>query len=156
MGPGRPTDQLRPDVAVSTGHDSNIATKDSSWTVAETVERLTTLMTQRGMTIFATIDQRAAALTVGQDLRDTTLIFFGNPVAGTPIMRAEPLSALDLPLKVLVWDDVGRTRVSYLTPAALAARYDLSESLVAPLAGIGKLTDDALSPTPFGDATTTG
>jgi uncharacterized protein (DUF302 family) len=102
-------------------------------------------MTERGITIFTTIDQRAAANGVGQELRETVLIIFGNPAAGTPIMDAEPLAGLDLPLKLLVWDDDGRTRVSYLTPAALAARYELSESLAAGLGGIDSLTDNALT-----------
>jgi uncharacterized protein (DUF302 family) len=125
-------------------------TKDSPWPVADTVERLTALVAARGMTIFATIDQRQAAQSAGQELRQTILVLFGNPAAGTPVMDAEPLAGLDLPLKLLVWDDEGRTRVSYLTPAALAARYALSPSLAAPLAGIDKLTEDALTDTPSG------
>src|ERR1700735_4405947 len=85
-------------------------TKDSQCPVADTVDRLTTLMAQRGITVFATIDQRAAARTVGMELRETVLILFGNPAAGTPVMDTNPLAALDLPLKVLVWDEHGRTR----------------------------------------------
>lgn len=123
-----------------------VTTKDSPWPVADTVERLSSLITDRGMAIFATIDQAAAARSVGQELRETVLILFGNPAAGTPIMDAEPLTALDLPMKLLVWDADGDTRVSYLSPEALAARYRLSESLAAPLAGIDKLTDDVLYP----------
>jgi uncharacterized protein (DUF302 family) len=124
---------------------SDYTTKDSSWPVADTVDRLTTLMAKRNMTIFATIDQRAAAREVGGDLRETILIIFGNPVAGTPAMAARPLAALDLPLKVLVWDDDGQTRVSYLAPRVLAARHELPDSLAAPLAGIDRLTDAALT-----------
>ena len=123
---------------------SDHTTKDSRWPVADTVERFTTLLGERGMTIFAVIDQQAAARTVGQDLRDTVLILFGNPAGGTPIMNAEPLSGLDLPLKLLVWDDGGHTKVSYLTPAALGARYGIPDALIAPLAGIDALTDAAL------------
>jgi uncharacterized protein (DUF302 family) len=126
-------------------HDHpDATTKDSPWPVANTVERLTALIVKRGMTVFATIDQRAAAQGVGQDLRETVLIAFGNPAGGTPVMDAVPLAGLDLPLKLLVWDDGGSTRVSYLTPAVLAARYDLPQSLSAPLAGIDQLTDAAL------------
>jgi uncharacterized protein (DUF302 family) len=128
-------------------HDSHPdhTTKDSPWPVARTVERLTALIARRGMTIFATIDQRAAAESVGQELRETVLIIFGSPAAGTPVMDFAPLSGLDLPLKLLVWNDDGQTRVSYLTPAALAARYTLPRSLAAPLAGIDQLTEDALT-----------
>jgi uncharacterized protein (DUF302 family) len=125
-------------------------TKDSRWPVPATVERLTGLIAERGMTTFATIDQRAAARRAGLELRETVLIIFGNPAAGTPVMDAQPLAALDLPLKLLVWDDDGRTRVSYLTPAVLAARYALAESLAAPLAGIERLVDTALTTTRAG------
>lgn len=123
-------------------------TKDSPWPVPATVERLTGLMAERGMTIFATIDQRAAAESAGLELRETVLIVFGNPVGGTPVMDAEPLAALDLPLKLLVWDDDGDTRVSYLKPSVLAARYALPKLLAAPLGTFEKLVDTAL-----GDAT---
>jgi uncharacterized protein (DUF302 family) len=119
-------------------------TKDSPWPVADTVARLTVLMAERSMTIFATIDQSAAARQAGLELRETVLIIFGNPAAGTPVMDTEPLAGLDLPLKVQVWDDRGHTRVSYLSPAALTARYELPESLTAPLAGIDQLTETAL------------
>jgi uncharacterized protein (DUF302 family) len=123
---------------------NDYTTKSSPWSVTTTVERLTGLMDERSLTIFATIDQRAAARSVGQDLRETVLIIFGNPAAGTPVMDAEPLAGLDLPLKLLVWDDDGRTRISYLSPAALAARYGLAQSLAAPLAAIDQLTDAGL------------
>ncbi len=119
-------------------------TKQSPWPVPETVTRITDLLLARGMTVFATIDQRAAAHTVGLELRETVLVLFGNPAGGTPVMAAVPLSALDLPLKLVVWDEEGTTRVSYLSPAALAERYGLSQSLAAPLAGIDPLTDAAL------------
>ncbi|HEY2225397.1 DUF302 domain-containing protein [Actinomycetospora sp.] len=121
-------------------------TKPSPWSVEETAERLTTLIAARGMTLFATIDQRAAARDAGLELRDTVLLLFGNPAAGTPVMEAAPLAALDLPLKLLVWDDEGQTQVSYVTPAELAARHHLSPALAAPLAGIDGLTDIGLSP----------
>ena len=140
--PSPATDRER--LIVSDSH-SDYITKDSPWPVAETIARLTELITQRGIMIFATIDQRAAARDAGLELRDTVLIIFGNPAAGTPVMDAYPLAALDLPLKLVVWDDHGHTRVSYLTPAALAARYALPESLAAPLAAIDQLTDAALS-----------
>jgi uncharacterized protein (DUF302 family) len=124
---------------------ADVTSKDSPWPVTDTVQRLTTLMTGRGMTIFATIDQSAAARSVSQDLRETVLIIFGNPASGTPVMDAVPLAALDLPLKLVVWDDDGQTRVSYLAPTALAARYALPDALAAPLAGIDTITDAALT-----------
>ena len=83
----------------------------------------------------------AEARGAGLDLRDTTLVIFGNPAAGTPVMEAAPLSALDLPLKVLIWDDEGQAKVTYTAPEALALRYGLTSELAARLAGIGPLTD---------------
>ena len=81
-------------------------------------------------------------MTVGLDLRETTLVVFGNPAVGTGVMDAAPLAALDLPLKVLVWSDGdGVTQVSYTDPAVLAARYGLGADVVAPLEGVHALTD---------------
>ena len=72
----------------------------------------------------------------------TTLVVFGNPAAGTPVMEAAPLAALDLPLKVLVWADGERgTQVSYTDPSVLAARYGLRPGPAAALEGIHGLTD---------------
>ena len=98
------------------------------------------------MKLFAVIDQRDEAQRAGLDLRDTTLVVFGNPAAGTAVMAAAPLSAIDLPLKVLVWDDAGQTKVSYTSPAELATRHHLSDELAAKLAGIGALTDALVAP----------
>ncbi len=123
------------------GDDARIVTKLSPRPVADTVARLTELVHAKGLTLFAVIDQRAEARAAGLELRETTLVVFGSPAAGTPVMAAVPLAALDLPLKVLVWDDDGRTQVSYTAPAALAARYGLSADLALNLAGIDALTD---------------
>jgi len=87
------------------------------------------------------IDQAAAAREAGQELRDTTLVIFGSPAAGTPVMAAAPLAALDLPLKVLIWDDAGQTKVTYYSPDELAARYQLGADLAGNLAAINPLTD---------------
>ena len=72
---------------------------------------------------------------MGLTLRDTTVVIFGNPKGGTPVMEAVPTAALDLPLKILVWDDAGQTKVSYLDPQALAARYDIPDELAGPARG---------------------
>ena len=120
---------------------SGIVTKSSPLTVSETVARLSGLLTQKGLRMFSVIDQRAEAADVGLELRETTLVLFGSPVFGTPVMAAAPLSALDLPLKVLVWDNGGRTSVSYVSPDKLASRYGLPEELAARLAGIDTLTE---------------
>jgi uncharacterized protein (DUF302 family) len=121
--------------------ETGIVTKLSQSSVSSTVEHLSSMIRAKGMTLFAVIDQSAAARQVGLNLRETSLVIFGNPLAGTPVMAASPLSALDLPLKVLVWSDEGQTKVSYYAPSALAARYDLDAELAQNLAGIDALTD---------------
>jgi uncharacterized protein (DUF302 family) len=126
-------------------HDAGVVTKVSPRSVAETVSRFTDMLAGKGMTLFATIDQSAAATQAGLQLRDTVLVVFGNPAAGTLVMQAAPLAALDLPLKVLVWDDAGQTKVTYVSPGALAERYDLTADLEAKLAGIDPLTDALVS-----------
>jgi len=93
------------------------------------------------MKLFATFDHRGEARRAGFELRDTVVVVFGSPAAGTPVMTAAPLAALDLLLKVLVWDDEGRTKISYADPSALAARHGLDAQLAARLAGINALTD---------------
>jgi len=134
------------------GNDPGIVTKLSHLSVADTVARLTGMVSAKGMRLFAVIDQRAEARQAGLDLRETTLVIFGSPAAGTPVMAAAPLSALDLPLKVLVWDDQGQTKVSYVAPATLAARYHLGAGLAGNLAGINALTDALVAPQASGAA----
>jgi len=121
--------------------ETEITTKITPRSVTETVSRLTGILGAKGLKVFAVIDQAAEARQVGLQLRETTLVLFGNPAAGTPVMVAAPLSALDLPLKVLIWDDAGQTKVTYYGPAALAARYGLNAELTANLAAIDPLTD---------------
>jgi uncharacterized protein (DUF302 family) len=129
-----------------TENEAGVVTKFSPRSVADTVARLKDLLAARNQKLFAVIDQRAEAQQAGLDLRDTTLVIFGNPAAGTPVMDAVPLSALDLPLKVLVWADGEQAKVSYYSPAALAARHHLPADLAARLAGIDPLTDALIAP----------
>lgn len=124
---------------------AGLITKLSSLSVPDTVSRLLTLVASKGMKVFAVIDHSGEAANVGLVLRDTKVVVFGSPQAGTPVMQASPLAALDLPLKVLVWADGDQTKVSYASPAALAARYDLSPELALRLAGIDALTDAVVS-----------
>ncbi|HTW21548.1 MAG TPA: DUF302 domain-containing protein, partial [Mycobacteriales bacterium] len=120
--------------------------KDSPRPFDDTVNRLVDLVTARGMKVFVVVDQAAEARAVGLQLRPTTLVVFGNPAAGTTVMAAAPLAALDLPLKVLIWADGDATKVSYLSPDALAARYRLDPDVAQNLAGIEPLTDALVSP----------
>src|SRR5690242_21079498 len=124
-----------------TQDEADVVTKLSPHSVADTVSKLTGMISAKGIRLFAVIDQSAEARQVGLSLRETTLVIFGSPAAGTPVMAAAPLAALDLPLKVLVWDDDGQTKVTYYSPAALAVRYHLSADLAGNLAAIDALTD---------------
>jgi uncharacterized protein (DUF302 family) len=128
--------------------EPDVTTKISTRSVADTVARLTDLIAaKKGLKLFAVIDQAAEALTAGLELRETTLVIFGSPAAGTPVMDAKPLAALDLPLKVLVWaGGDGRTRVSYYDPAAVAARHHLGAELGERLAAVDPLTDALIAP----------
>ena len=123
-----------------------ILTKESPRSVADTVARLVDLTAAKGLKVFAVIDHSGEARDRGIELRDTKVVLFGSPEAGTPVMVAAPLAALDLPLKVLVWDDGGQTKVSYTAPSVLAARFHLSDELAGRLAGIEGLTDALVAP----------
>lgn len=125
--------------------DDQLVTKPSPFSVADTVARLSTLVAEKGITLFGVIDHSGEAHARGLELRDTKVVIFGSPEAGTPVMQAAPLAALDLPLKVLVWDDGGQTKLTYSAPAALAARYGLSDELAKRLAAIDPLTDALIS-----------
>jgi uncharacterized protein (DUF302 family) len=120
-------------------------TKVSPRSVEDTVARFSEVLAGKGVKLFAVIDHSGEAAKVGLDLRDTKVVIFGAPQAGTPVMEAVPVAALDLPLKVAVWDDDGRTTLTYTAPAALAARYGLSGDLAARLAAIDPLTDAVVS-----------
>ena len=124
-----------------TQDEAGIVTKLSPLSVTGTVAKLTGMLGAKGVKLFAVIDQSAEARRAGLYLRETTLVIFGSPAAGTPVMAASPLAALDLPLKALVWDDDGQTSVSYYSPAALAARHHLGAELAGNLASIDALTD---------------
>jgi uncharacterized protein (DUF302 family) len=123
-----------------------VTTKVSPRSVDETVARLVEVIADKGLKLFAVFDHSGEARANGLEVRDTKVVVFGSPLAGTPVMEAAPLAALDLPLKVLVWADGDETKLAYAGPAELAARYGLSDELAARLAGIDAVTDAALAP----------
>lgn len=125
---------------------AGIVIKTSPLSVADAVSRLSELAAEKGMKLFALIDHSGEAHAAGLELRDTRVVIFGNPAGGTPVMEAAPLAALDLPLRVLVYDDDGRTMVCYVPPRELARRYGLSDELAARFAGIEALTDALSGP----------
>jgi uncharacterized protein (DUF302 family) len=122
-----------------------LVTKLSPRSVDDTVARLSEIAASKGLKVFAVVDHSGEAEAAGLALRNTKVVIFGSPAAGTPVMQAVPQAALDLPLKVLVWDDGGQTTLNYTAPAALASRWGLSDELAARLAGIDGLTDAAIA-----------
>lgn len=121
--------------------DGGIVTKSGSGSVDQLVARLTDMIGKKDLMLFAVVDHSGEAKRCGLELRDTKVVIFGSPRAGTPVMQASPLIALDLPLKVLIWDDGGQTKISYTDPAILATRHHLTGQLATRLDGIGPLTD---------------
>jgi uncharacterized protein (DUF302 family) len=130
----------------TTGTETDVVTKLSPLSVADTTAKLTGIIAAKGVKLFDVIDQAAEARQAGLTLRDTVLVIFGNPAAGTPVMTASPLAALDLPLKVLIWSDNGQTKISYYAPAALAARHHIGPELAGNLAAVNALTDALVAP----------
>jgi uncharacterized protein (DUF302 family) len=118
-----------------------LVTKLSRLSVDDTVARITETVVAKGAKVFAVIDHSGEARAVGLELRETKVVIFGSPEAGTPVMQAVPLAALDLPLKVLVWAEGDQTKLSYAPPAELAARYGLGDELAARLAAVDAITD---------------
>lgn len=117
-----------------------LTTVESHFGPRETLDRLETDVKGKGLTVFARIDHAAGAAAVGMTLLPIAVLIFGNARGGTPLMQANPLIGIDLPLKVLVWQDTsGKTWLSYTDPALLAQRYGLpaeTSAQVKVLAGV--------------------
>jgi uncharacterized protein (DUF302 family) len=106
--------------------------------VTSTVAKVEAALRARGITLFAAVDHAAGAREAGLELADEVLLVFGNPKAGTALMQADPSAGIELPLRMLVWDERGTTRVGFSDPAELAGSYDLagSEPVLARLRGL--------------------
>ena len=118
--------------------------RDSPHAFGETVQRIEKTIEARGLTLFAKVDHSAAATGAGLALRPTTLLIFGNPKGGTPIMQAQPTAAIDLPLKALVWQgDDGKVKVA-VNAAELYLRHGLNAEQAKPLAGAFAVVEAAL------------
>jgi uncharacterized protein (DUF302 family) len=116
----------------------------SDHSVDETVEQLKRILQERGITLFALIDHSGEAAKAGMQMRPTKLLIFGNPKAGTPVMLAAPTSAIDLPLKTLVWEDVqGKVWVSYNSPDYLQERHNVPANLLPNIAAIESVAKKA-------------
>jgi len=115
-----------------TGETGNgIVSRRSAHPVDETVERLKSVLAAKGVKLFALVDHSGEAAKAGLSMPPTKLLIFGNPAAGTPVMLAAPSIAIDLPLKILVWQDAnGNAWLSWNSPAWLTQRHSVPEALV--------------------------
>jgi uncharacterized protein (DUF302 family) len=126
--------------------NSGIISLPSPYSVTETIDRLVSILQTKGIHIFARIDQKAEAEKVGLTMPPTQLLLFGNPKAGTPLMVAEPTIALDLPLKILVWESAsGEVWLSYNDTNYLKQRFSLSDELVKNIAIVPSLVEQVLA-----------
>ena len=108
------------------------------------VQNFEEILQAKGVKLFALVDHSGEAEKAGIEMRPTKLLIFGNPKAGTPVMIASPSIAIDLPLKVLVWEDAGgKVWISYNAPAYLQARHGLPQELVQNIAVVGALATKA-------------
>ncbi|MGZ8995925.1 MAG: DUF302 domain-containing protein [Rhodospirillales bacterium] len=124
--------------AMAAAEEEALVVETSPHDVPATVQRLEAAVVAKGAKVVAAIDHAAAARASGLSLRPTVLVLFGNPKLGTPLMQSEQTAGLDLPLRVLVWQDAaGATQVGYTPPAAIAARHRIEDhgELIEKMAG---------------------
>jgi uncharacterized protein (DUF302 family) len=115
--------------------DNGIIDTPSNHSVDQTAERLKEILQAKGITLFALVNHSGGAEEVGMKMRPTKLLIFGSPKGGTPMMLAAPSIAIDLPLKILIWEDGnGKVWLSYNSPAYLQERHGLPQELLQNLA----------------------
>jgi len=124
--------------------DNGIITIPSNHSVDETVERLRGILTAKGVMLFALVDHSGEAEKAGLKMPPTKLLIFGSPKAGTPVMLASPSIAIDLPLKILVWEDAsGKVWVSYNSPQFLKERHSVPDDLLKNIAVVEALASNS-------------
>ncbi len=127
-----------------TANAKGIIDVKSHHSVDETVERLRGILAAKAVTLFALVDHSGEATKAGMNMRPTKLLIFGSPKAGTPVMLAAPSIAIDLPLKILVWEDAdGKVWVSYNAPEYLRERHNVPAELMPSLAVVEALASKA-------------
>jgi uncharacterized protein (DUF302 family) len=128
-----------------TQSSAGVTTKLSGKSVAETVDQLRRLIEDRGFKVFRVIDHSGTAGSVGVQMPDSKLVMFGKPTVGAAVMLAAPLAGLDLPLRVLVWEDGnGAVAVSYNSPSFLAERYHIEGAQRAPFDAVESIVEAVL------------
>ena len=131
-------------IAMTKSRDNGIVDIASSHSVEETVKRLKGILEAKGVTLFALVDHSGEAEKVGLKMPATKLLIFGNPRGGTPVMLAAPSIAIDLPLKILIWEDgEGKVWVSYNSPAYLQERHGVPQELLQNIAVVETLAAKA-------------
>ena len=129
---------------MATAANQGIVDRPSNHSVDQTVDRVKSILQSKGVTLFTLIDHSGEAEKVGLKMPPTKLLIFGNPKAGTPLMLAAPRSAIDLPLKIVVWEDAqGKVWVTYNSPVYLQERHRLPERLVQNVAVVETLATKA-------------
>ncbi len=122
-----------------------ILTRSSPFSVEETLQRLQEAIHSRNMILFAHIDHSGEAKRVGLAMQEAHVLIFGNPKGGTPLMIASPLLALDLPLKVLIWQgEADQVWVSSTSAAYLKVRYSIPQEFIGNIAGVDAFIEQAL------------
>jgi uncharacterized protein (DUF302 family) len=125
--------------------DSGIINASSNHSVDQTVERLKGILKHKGLTLFALVDHGGEAEKVGLKMHPTKLLIFGSPKGGTPVMLAAPSIAIDLPLKILIWEDVqGKVWVSYNSPEYLTKRHSVPNDLIKNIAGFAPIVQEVV------------
>jgi uncharacterized protein (DUF302 family) len=129
---------------MSPGTDNGIACKKSNHSVDETLEKLKSILQSKGVTIFAIVDHSGEAQKAGLTMRPTKLVIFGNPKGGTPLMLASPSIAIDLPLKILIYEDAqSSVQICYNTTAYLQQRHNVPPVLLQNIAVVETLAANA-------------
>jgi uncharacterized protein (DUF302 family) len=129
---------------MSVNDSAGFASKPSQHSVDETLARLRAILAEKQITVFAVIDHSGEAEKAGLKMRPTKLVIFGNPKGGTPVMLAAPSIAIDLPLKILVWEDAqGNVWCSYNEPEYLQQRHHVPSDLLSNISGAGALATKA-------------
>ena len=143
-----PLTQKSPPATAETGFGSDlgIVTKLSPRSVLDTTTMLADLVLSRGLKLFAVIHQDAEARSVGLQLPETVLVIIGDPIKETPLITDSRFTALDVPLRVMIWAQGGQTRISYYAPTAIARRHRLSTGQAQRLTAIDTLTDAVITP----------
>jgi len=136
-------------LAPTLGAQADMISKQSPHSVAQTVDRLAAAVEGAGAKVFARIDHAAGASSIGADLRPTQMLMFGNPKLGTPVMAMNQTAGIDLPMRVVVYEDAkGDVMLSYYEPTTLAGFNGISADaeILKKMAGaLGKLTDKAIA-----------